>query len=150
VKIDLVPIDYRRVDENNVVPSDPLAFEMALHFAEKELAAPFNLDNVGKTWMVAKLDADGTPREAIGLVAINELKVYDVPVYRVVGPHAMQAHKRIADRLNAFFADRGYRGRDVMIFFPSDNAPEQRCANWEHAMQLFGAFPADRYLVKIR
>lgn len=143
MKLRAVPIDMQVVS-GVVLPNEPKIFEAAQNFCSAELVERPNLGTYNKSWLVVEVSDAG---DIVRPLAIGGYQVvYDTPLFRSIDPRATVV---LAKRMNDFFADQGFRGRDVFLHVSEAESPEQKCPQYEDTLKAFGARPAERYIVRI-
>lgn len=143
----VVPIDFR-ASHNGPVPVDAHLYTLVMEYCKFALAEQPVIEELAKTWAVVEYE-DEKIVSVTGLAAWGG-DVPDIPIFRVTGENAVRATKMLYDRMNAFFADRGARGRHVFLYISEKEKPEQRCEAWESSLQELGAISAERFAVVIR
>lgn len=137
------PIDFIR-QGNYSYPADRELHRMAVEFSEKELAKPANLSEYAKVWAACEMDGEKIEK-VVGLMGFAMRP--DITLARFMQPDAITL---LHDRAQAYFADQGCRGAEVLFYMNSNEAPEQRCPQGLQTMLKLGALPADRWVVKVR
>jgi hypothetical protein len=129
-------------------PRDPALYSQVIEYCHDELAVVPELRNFLKSYAVVEF---GEQEE---ILAIHGVACYgmrpDIGVFRVTGKFARRATKQLFDRLNAHFADNGWRGNEVFLFISDKETPEQRCPAWQESLKAVGAKPAQRFAVTVR
>lgn len=147
MRMGVVPIDFRN-SSNGIVPVDVHLYTLVVEYCTTALAEQPKIEELAKTWAVVEYEGEQVA-SVTGLAAWGG-DVPDIPIFRVTGENAVRATKMLYDRLNAFFADRGARGRQVFLYISEKETPEQRCESWESSLEDVGAVPAQRMAVTIR
>ena len=142
MRIDVSPLDFQRLDSEAIRPADPMLWNAAEAYMQRELEKPFPIDRMAKTWVAH------SGGEICGITAF--LMVPDITHFRVSGPNAARATKMLTDRLQSYFADQGLRGQYVLLHISSKETPEQRCHRWDESLTAAEAEPADRMIVRVR
>jgi hypothetical protein len=76
--------------------------------------------------------------------------VPDISGFRSTGPRAKQVTKIAYDSWQAYFAEEGFSGQDILIWMDDDEKPEQQCVNRDGSIKEFNLRPAKRRLVRVR
>lgn len=147
MRMGVVPIDFRN-SQNGLVPVDGNLYTLVIEYCKTALAEQPIIEELAKTWAVVEYEGEDIV-SVTGLAAWGG-DVPDIPIFRVTGENAVRATKMLHDRLNAFFADRGARGRQVFLYLNEKETPEQRCPDYENSLKDVGAVPAQRMAVTIR
>jgi hypothetical protein len=120
-------------------PVDGELHAAAIEFCRANLAAPFDPRGHTKLWVA---------REGERILGVTGIKSgWDIPVFRSIDPRATF---RLADRMNSYFADQGFRGQGVFLFLSEGESPEQQCPARERILDTVGARSTERYLMTIR
>lgn len=139
--IEVLPIDF--LGQGALLePVDRKLHDKAIEFARKELQGgdQLNLTRFAKSWVAVK---DG---EVAGLMCY--VLRPDIPVIRAIDESALSL---MAERLQSFFADQGWRGGEVFVHLSRAERPEQRCAGWKQVLITEQkAEAADRFVIKVR
>lgn len=137
--IEILPIDF--LGQGALLePADRKLHDLAIDYCHRELRAGKSVDfsKLAKTWVGLK---DG---EVFG-VAGYVLKA-DIPLFRGTDVEVMRA---LGQRMNAYFADNGARGREVFMYI-GDEPPKERCPAWRQVLKEFGAQSARRVLFEVK
>ena len=110
--------------------------------AEHEHAAQFAPD-VDRNLLTAAWVARSEGK-VLGVTGIQQR--WDIPMFRSIDPRATF---KMADRLNTYLADRGFRGHDVFLFLSQSESPEQQCPARDRILAVMGARPAHRFVMTI-
>lgn len=108
----------------------------AVEFCKNNLAEKFDPRGYTKLW-VARSEG-----RVLGVTGIKSC--WDIPVFRSID---QKASFKMADRLNSYFADQGFRGQDVFLFLSQSEKPEQQCPDRARILATVGARSAERFLV---
>jgi len=139
-----VPIEFERDGK----PRDPSLYAMVMQYCEQELAEKPDLTRYRKAYAVAEV---GEHEEILGIHGITaERSVEDIGIFRATGPYAKRVTKMMHDRWQAYFADNGMRGADVLIWIDPDESPEAKCTNQAQSIKNFKLRPAKRMLVRVK
>lgn len=145
MKLRAIPIDFIRNEAGVVFPRDQEIHRLAVEFAEKELAAPVNLSELSKAWLVCETDGSK-------IVSAQGLQGYcmrpDVILNRYLSQEAiLVGHQRFDEH----FADSGCRGMEVLVLMNEEGErPEQKCPQGLRTLLSLGAKPANRFSIKVR
>lgn len=148
------PLNYMK-DGEAILPSDTQIHDLAIKFAETELAERPNFRDYQRVWLQCAVEKD-QPIRGVGMLAVNiwETRAQDRPVYCADIPLirfvAGSDPEQLIDRCNSFLADYGLRGTTVTIFISRREAVDQRCPNWKDWLKAFDAHPADRWVAKVK
>ncbi len=139
--IDVLPIDF--LGQGALLePADPKLHDLAVNYCRRELqnGHEINLAKFSKCWVALK---DGIAVGVMGYVLRP-----DIPVIRATDEQALSM---MAERLQHFFADQGYRGGEVFVHISKAERPEQKCAGWRKVLITEQkAESADRFKIKVR
>jgi hypothetical protein len=142
---EIVPIDF--MGQGALLqPVDQELHDLALDYSRRELqdGASINLAKYAKTW-VAVQTVDGF-REVKGIMA-TVLRP-DIPIIRATDEAALSM---MAERLQSYFADNGWRGGEVFVHISKAQTPEQYCKGWRQVLITEQkAESADRFTIKVR
>jgi hypothetical protein len=147
MRINVFPIDFMG-QPPLWEPRDRRLHDLAIAYCQTELAEEINLTQLAKVWVATECNDNDKPEAVCGITGY--VLRPDIPIFRVSGEHANRATKMLNDRLQAHFADQGWRGGEVFLHISSKERPEQRCENWQQSLKQAGAEPADRYKVRVR
>ena len=128
-----------------LLPRDPHLHQLAVEFAERELAEAINLTDYRNVFVECECDEHGKPVRAEGLLAMQ--MVVDVPVARFTNARSA---KMLIDRANDYLHDQGARGAKVFLYISEQETPEQRCPNYLEWLAAVGAKPAERWATTVR
>lgn len=137
--IEILPLDF--VGQGALLePKDRELHDKAIDFCNREIITPVNFLHMAKTWVAIE---DGKVLGVMGYVLRP-----DIPVIRSTDERALSM---MAERLQAFFADQGWRGGEVFVHISKSERPEQRCAGWKNVLICEQkAVSADRFAIKVR
>lgn len=139
--IEVLPIDF--LGQGALLePADSKLHDLAVDYCHREIqdGDKINLAKFAKCWVALK---DGIPVGVMGYVLRP-----DIPVIRATDETALSM---MAERLQYFFADQGYRGGEVFVHLAKAERPEQRCAGWKQVLiNEQKAESADRFKIKVR
>jgi hypothetical protein len=138
-----IALDFLR-EGGYSLPKDRDLHKLAVQFAEKQLVSIPNFAEYTKVWVAAEMDGE-TPTEIRGALGFTMRP--DFTLARFLDRAAVVA---LYNRANAFLADNGARGSEVLVFVSSEEGPEQRCPQYKETLEALKAKPADRYLITIR
>lgn len=147
MRMAVVPIDFKESPEG-LRPVDAHLYALTVKYCKTALAEQPTLEQLRKTWVIVEYQ-DGVISGVTGIFAYGG-NVPDIPIFRVTGPNAKRATKMAQERLNAFFADQGMRGRSVFLYISESEAPEQRCEAWDQSLKDVGAVSAQRFAITVR
>lgn len=135
----VLPIDF--VGQGALLePVDRNLHDLAVDYCQREILTPVDFAKLAKTWVAVD---DGKVHGVMGYVLRP-----DIPVIRATDERALSM---MAERLQSFFADQGWRGGDVFVHISKAEKPEQRCAGWKSVLiSEQKAEPADRFRIKVR
>jgi hypothetical protein len=122
-----------------VVPWDNDVHERATIFCRDFLGEALDRSLLRQGWVAS----DG--KRIVGVTGIQSR--YDIPIFRSIDPRATF---KMADRMNSYFADAGFRGQNVLLFLSQSERPEQQCPARERILEAIGAKPAERYVFTVR
>lgn len=122
-----------------IVPWDKEVHEQATRFCRGVLVAEFNRTLLHQAWVAREGE------RILGVTGIQSR--WDIQVFRSIHP---KATFKIAERMNSYFADYGFRGQDVFLFLSQSESPEQQCPAREQILEKMGARPALRYVMTIQ
>lgn len=145
--IRVVPIDWK-VGVSDIEPVDAAIYEAVIAYCGAELEKMPDLKQFKKAWAAIEFGPNDEILKVHGVTGY--LMRPDVPLFRVTGEVAQRATKMLCDRLNAHFADMGWRGAEVLLYLNEKESPEQRCEKWDESLTSVGAVPAMRFAVKVR
>ena len=128
-----------------LLPRDPHLHQLAVEFAEKELAEPINFTDYRNVWVECECDDTGKPVKVEGLSVLQTIP--DIPVFRSTG---QRSAKMLIDRMNDYLHDQGARGQRVLLHISETEAPEQRCPKYLEWLAAVGAKPAERWAVVVK
>ena len=134
----VVPLDFQ-LRNNILTPVDEELYAEGVQFCKNHLAAPLDPRQLAKAWVVRSED------KVLAIAGI--ISRWEVAVFRSV---AQRATIKLANRLNSYFADAGFRGQEMLLFMSDHEKPEQRCPNRERVLGAWNARPAERYVVSVR
>jgi hypothetical protein len=142
LKLRAVPIDFE--SKNGVIVYNDAAIgEATRQFCLDELVDRPDISQYERSWLVVEEEAGRLVRPlAIGGYRV----VFDIPLLRSIDKRATVV---LANRISAHLSDKGFRGKDIMLHISDSETPEQRCPEYENTLKVFGARPAERYVVKI-
>ena len=124
---------------STLFPVDEALHAEAIEFCKNNLAEGFDPRGHSKLWVA---------REGERILCVTGIKsCWDVPVFRSLDE---EASFRMADRVNAYFADQGFRGQGVFLYLSESESPEQQCPNRDRVLAKVGAVPAERYVVFVK
>lgn len=147
MKIQSIHVDFYQ-QGGMKVPVDLPLFQMVDKFAKEQLAEPLDICKAVDVWAVCRTE-DGKPVEVLGIAGWQQ--AVDVFLFRIKQqPMAARVTKTLWNRLNDFFADRGCRGGEVLLFISESETDEQRCPQWKEWLTAAKAKAAQRKVVVIR
>ena len=137
--IDILPLDF--LGQGALLePKDHELHDLAVDFCKREIVTEVDFLKMAKTWVAIE---DGKVLGVMGYVLRP-----DIPVIRSTDERALSL---MAERLQAFFADQGWRGGEVFVHIAKAERPEQRCAGWKNVLITEQkAVSADRFAIKVR
>lgn len=137
--IEVLPLDF--MGQGALLePVDRKLHDAAVDFCAREIVTPVDFVKMAKTWVAVE---DGKVLGVMGYVLRP-----DIPVIRATNEQALSM---MAERLQSFFADQGWRGGAVFVHISKAEKPEQRCAGWKNVLIAEQkAEPADRFAIKVR
>jgi hypothetical protein len=133
--MDIIPWDLQWRG-NILFPVDEKVHAAATEFCRDHLAASFDPRGHAKIWVARENDS------VVGVAGIKSC--WDIPVFRSISE---KASFRLADRVNSYFADQGFRGQGVFLYLSQSESPEQMCPHREAILSKVDAKPAERYVV---
>ena len=139
-----VPLDFSR-DRGFAMPVDAELHRFAIDFAQKELAAIPNFSEFAKVWVAVESDADGKPTAVRGALGFTMRP--DFTLCRFLDRTTFVT---LYNRADAYMADNGARGSEVLVYVNQNEAPEQKCPQQLESLKAVKAVPADRWVLKIR
>lgn len=138
------PLTYTQ-DGDSIRPADMKLHDLAVKYAEANLAAMPNFRDYHRFWVQCEVDEQGSPVRATGMIAV--VPRWDVPLVRFTeGSDPDQ----LIERVNSFLADNGAWKQEVTIFVARREKPEQRCPRWKKWLKSIGARPADRWIAAVK
>jgi hypothetical protein len=139
----------------NGAPADLPLWNMALEYChanmldiESTSAADKMIRSVTRCWVVVSMNAAGEVERIHGITGLKLAP--DFPFWRVSGEYADRATEGLRERVNAYLADNGYRGREAFIYLSDKETDAQRCSKWKESLEAAGAEPAQRFSVVVR
>ena len=138
-----IPLDFNRAAGYSM-PCDRELHNLAVKFAETDLAEIPDYSGFAKVWLAVEVDGE----KSVGIQGALGFSMR--PDFTLARFKTKQAMVTLFNRANAHLADNGCRGSEGLVYVSSTEGPEQRCPQWEESLAAIGAKPADRYLVKIR
>ena len=139
-----IALDFNRA-AGYAMPCDRALHQMAVEFAQKDLAAIPDYSGYTRVWVAAEVGEDEKPIAIEGALGFTMR-----PDFTLCRFKNKQALVTLYRRANAYLADNGCRGSEALVYVSSTEAPEQKCPQQKESLAALGALPADRYLVKIR
>lgn len=137
--IEIFPIDF--MGQGALLePVDKKLHDKAVDFCQREIVGDINFAKLAKVWVA--LDGE----KVVGVMGY--VLRPDIPVIRAVDENALSM---MAERLQHYFADQGWRGGEVFVHISKSERPEQRCAGWKNVLITEQkAESADRFRIKVR
>lgn len=143
IKLRALSIDFR-VEGGIAYPSDPKLHRLAIDYAERELAKPFNFTDVKKLFVVCEINDAGEPVAIHSMGAIVFKPV--VPIFRATVPEAGAV---LIDRMRGYLEDQGWRGSEALIYIEPREPKEAKCPKWKQLLRLVRAEKTTHWSVTV-
>ncbi len=140
----VLPLDFDRA-AGYAMPKDRALHQLAIEFAQKELAEMPNYADYARVWLSVDVDAHEKPLAVHG--AIGFVMRPDVVLCRSLDRKAMVG---LYLRMNSYLADNGARGFEGLVYINPDEKPEQKCPQQKESLEALGAKPACRWAITVR
>jgi hypothetical protein len=118
--------------------------KLVVEYAEKNVAAQFNLPDLRKVLVVCEIDDNDQP---IAVHALGGCQVVvDWPVIRFT---EKEAGELLMERMRSYLQDQGLSGVQTFIHVAQREPKESRCPAWKQFLKKHKAENASRWSVKV-
>jgi hypothetical protein len=127
------------------IPKDPELHQLAVRYAEQNLAQKVNFTDFRNVWVASEVNSAGRPSRIMGTLGM--VMKADFPLVRFTDNAAVV---KLVNRSRSYLQDNfSARGQEAFIYIADKEDESQRCPKWKKWLQVFKAEPAERYRVTI-